>query len=82
MMTGFAVSNQRMGGRTQGGIRLLRALVLAVTVLVYPATVLADDAGGTAAEGMAAGRPDGRTDTSGILWLGAGSLIPGQRRVD
>jgi hypothetical protein len=81
-MTGFAASSQLKGGLTLANITSVVALLLIVTVLVYPATVLADDAGGTAAEGMVAGQADGRTDTSSILWLGAGCLIPGQWRVD
>jgi len=44
-------------------------------MLVYPAAMLASEGGGTAAEGMAAGQSDGRANTNGVLWLGAGCLL-------
>jgi hypothetical protein len=59
----------------RGNVRSLVALLLAVALLVYPATVLANDTGGTAAEGTAAGQADGRTDTSSRLWRGVGCLL-------
>jgi hypothetical protein len=58
------------------GVKSVVALLLAVAVLIYPATVLANDTGGTAAEGTAAGRADGRADTNSVLWFGAGCLFP------
>jgi hypothetical protein len=56
-------------------LKSLVALALAVAVLVYPATALASEGEGTAAEGMIAGQADGRANTSGILWMGAGCLF-------
>jgi len=53
----------------------LIALALTVAVLVYPTTVLASEGEGTAAEGTAAGQSDGRANTNGVLWLGAGCLL-------
>ena len=61
----------------RSNVRSLVALALTVAVLVYPATVLAieGEAEGTASEGAVAGQTDGRTNTSGILWFGAGCLF-------
>jgi hypothetical protein len=59
----------------RGSLRSLVALALAVAVLVYPATVLASETEGTAAEGAIAGQVDGRANTSSILWFGAGCLF-------
>jgi len=53
----------------------LIALALTVAVLVYPTTVLASEGEGTAAEGTIAGQADARTNTSSILWFGAGCLF-------
>ena len=59
----------------RGGLRSLIALALTAAVLVYPATVLANEGEGTAAEGAVAGQMDGKANTNGILWLGAGCLF-------
>jgi hypothetical protein len=56
-------------------IRTGIALALAVAVLVYPTTALAQEATGTAAEGVVAGQVDGRANTSGCLWFGAGCMF-------
>jgi len=58
----------------RSNVRSLVALALAVAVLAYPTTVFATEEG-TAAEGAAAGQMDGRANTSGPLWLGAGCLF-------
>ena len=59
----------------RSSIRSYIAIALAVAVLVYPTTVLAQETAGTASEGAVAGQTDGRTNTSGILWFGAGCLF-------
>jgi hypothetical protein len=59
----------------RGSLRSLIALALTVAVLAYPATVLAAEEEGTAAEGALAGQIDGRSNTNGVLWLGAGCLF-------
>jgi len=57
--------------------RSLVVLALTVAVLVYPTTVLARERGeeGTAYEGAAAGRTDGKANTTWCLWWGAGCLF-------
>jgi hypothetical protein len=60
---------------TAFGLRSLAALALAVAVLAYPATALAAEEEGTAAEGAQAGQTDGRANTNGTLWAGAGCLL-------
>ncbi len=59
----------------RSGMRSLIVLALTVAVLVYPAVVLAEEGGGTSAEGAVAGQMDGKANTNGILWLGAGCLF-------
>jgi hypothetical protein len=56
-------------------VRSLATLALTVAVLVYPTTALAEEATGTAAEGVVAGQADGRSSSSGFLWFGAGCLF-------
>ena len=59
----------------RGNVRSLVAIALAVTVLVYPTTVLAQESAGSASEGVVAGQMDGKSNTSGFLWFGAGCLF-------
>ena len=55
----------------RSNVRSLVALALTVAVLTYPSTVLAQDA----VEGAVSGQMDGKANTSGPLWLGAGCLF-------
>jgi hypothetical protein len=59
----------------RSSLRPLIAIALTVAVLVYPATALASEDEGTAAEGALAGQMDGKANTNGVLWLGAGCLF-------
>ena len=59
----------------RSSLRPFIALALTVAVLAYPATVLASEGEGTSAEGAMAGQVDGKANTNGVLWLGAGCLF-------
>jgi len=71
----ISFSTVNKGGLMSGGLRSLIALALTAAVLVYPATVLAAEEEGTAAEATLAGQADGQANTNGTLWLGAGCLL-------
>jgi hypothetical protein len=57
-------------------LRPIMAIALAVAVLVGPTMMLAQEASGTASEGVVAGQMDGRNSTNGgclFNWLGVGA---------
>jgi hypothetical protein len=58
-----------------GNIKTGIALALALAAAIQPAMALGQTESGTAAEGAVAGQTDGRTNTNGCLWFGAGCVF-------